>query len=219
MGKDNGAMVEMEQHYAGGDFAAARKLLMEKKDTLSEGLFHYNLGTLYAKEGNWALGRFHLEKAFSKNFANRMLFNNLEVVKSELNVLELGQGGSFSERSVDTSLSLPPASWLSLTLVMLLLWIISIKKRWLAGNLWRGIGLLVALIPLLYSQIYLERMRYAIVLEDTQIHEGPSDIYADSGIVRGGSKIIVGKSNNGRYLILYPELLSGWIHERHLGFL
>ena len=214
-----GAMGEIEKLYTQGDFVAARKLLVEKKETLSEGLFHYNLGTLYAKEGNWALGRFHLEKAFTKNFANRMLFNNLEAVKSELNVLELGERGSLSERSVDASLSLPPASWLSFTLVLLLLWLLSIKKQWIESSLWRGVCLLVTLVPLLYSQIYLERMRYAIVLEDTQIHEGPSNIYEDSGTLKAGSKIIVGKSNNGRYLILYPELLSGWIHQRHLGFL
>ena len=212
-------MEKLESLYTRGDFEAARKLLIERQDKFPEGLFHYNLGTLYAREGNLALGRYHLEKALAKNFANKMLFNNLGTVKEELNVLELGRSENLSERVIDGSLSFPPGFWLSLTLSLLLTLIVLVKKRMLRGIVLLGISLLLALLPFSYSQLYLHRMRYAVVLQDTEIHEGPSHIYSSTGIVRGGSKIVVGKSNNNRYFIAYPRILSGWIHRDYLGFL
>ena len=212
-------MEELEKFYTQGKFEAARELLMARKDTLPEGLFHYNLGTLYAREGNLALGRYHLEKALSENFANKMLFNNLKTVKAELNVSDLGESENLSARMIDASLSLPPGIWLTFTLLLLLGLILAVRKKIVCGVVLPGIFFILAAIPLLYSQIYLNKMHHAVVLQDAEIYEGPSRIYSSAGVVRGGSKIIVGHSSNKQYLILYPQTLSGWIHRDYLGFL
>ena len=212
-------MEKLKNFYTQGNFEGARELLIERKDTLPEGLFHYNLGTLYAREGNLALGRYHLEKALSKNFANRMLFNNLETVKAKLNVLDLSRSGGFSGKMVDASLSLPPGIWLTFTLFLFLGLIFVIKRKMVQGPILLGVLFVLATTPLVYSQGYLYKMRHAIVLKDAEIHEGPSSIYSGTGVVKGGSKIIVGDSNNKQYFIVYPKTLSGWIHRDDLGFL
>ena len=212
-------MEELENLYTQGNFEAARKALIGHKKMFPEGLFHYNLGTLYAKEGNLALGRYHLEKAHTKNFANKMLFNNLETVKVELNVSDLSQSENLLERSLDASLLLPPGLWTTLSLSMVVGFILLVRKKIVRGYVLPGLLFLFALIPFLYAQIYLEKVRHVIVLQDAEIYEGPSRIYSEMGVVKGGSKIIVGKSNNDQYFIVYPKTLSGWIHRDHLGFL
>ena len=217
--KDNGRMKEVEKLYTQGKIEAARKLLMGRKDTIPEGLFHYNLGTLYAKEGNLALGRYHLEKALSKNFANKMLFNNLETVKEELNVSDVGRSESLSGRMVDASLSFPPGIWLTFTLLLFLGLIFAIKRKMVRGFVLPSVFFILALIPFVYPRTYLRKMRHAVVLKDAEIYEGPSHIYSSTGFVKGGSKIIVGTSNNRQYLVVYPKNLSGWIHRDYLGFL
>ena len=217
--KDNEPMDKMETLYTQGDFEGAKELLLSRKGEFSEGLFHYNLGTLYAQQGNFALGRYHLEKALAKNFANKMLFNNLGTVKEELNVLDLGHSENLSEKMIDASLSLPPGLWLTLTLSLLLGLIFALKKKMIHGFILPGIFLLLAGAPFLYSQIYLDKVRYAVVLHDAEIYEGPSRIYSSAGSIKAGSKIIVGKSNNNQYFIAYPQVFSGWIHRDHLGFL
>ena len=217
--KDNESMRKLENLYTQGKFEAARELLLHQKDMFSEGLFHYNLGTLYAREGNFALGRYHLEKALSKNFANKMLFNNLGTVKAELNVLDLGRSEDLSGRMFDASLSLPPGIWLTLTLSLFLGFMIAVRKKIIRGFILRGTCLLVAMIPFLYGQLCLKKMHHVVVLQDAKVYEGPSLIYANVGIVKGGSKIIVSKSNNDQYFIAYPRTLSGWIERDYLGFL
>ena len=209
----------MKNLYTQGNFEAARKLLIERKDTLPEGLFHYNLGTLYAREGNLALGRYHLEKALSKNFANGMLFNNLETVKVKLNVVDLSRSEGFSGKIIDASLSFPPGIWLTFSLLLLLGLIFAVKRKMIRGFILPSVFFVVAVAPLVYSQAYLYKMRHAIILKDAEIYEGPSNIYSSTGTVKGGSKIIVGDSNNKQYFIVYPKVLSGWIHGDYLGFL
>ena len=217
--KDNGCMEKLKNLYVQGNFEGARKLLMERKENFPEGLFHYNLGTLYAREGNLALGRYHLEKALSENFANRMLFNNLETVKTKLDVLDLGRSESLAGKMVDGSLSLPPGIWLTLSLLLCLGLIFAVKGKMIRGFAWLTVSCILVAAPLVYSRVYLGKMRYAVVLEDAKIYEGPSQIYSSTGVVEGGSKIIVGRSNNKQHFIVYPKMFSGWVHRDSLGFL
>ena len=212
-------LTSLEKLYLEGKFDQARELFLTSKDSLPEGPFYYNLGTLYAKEGDFVAARYNLEKAISKKFINTMVFNNLKAVKQELNVLDLGQSSSFYDRTVNASLLIPTEAYLSITFILVLGLMIAKKMKFVRSLALSIVLFVLFLVPFAYSFFYLKTIDYAIVLKDAEIYEGPSKIYVNTGIVPGGSKIIIGKLNNGRYLIKHPLNLSGWIDKNDLGFL
>ena len=48
----------------------------------------------------------------------------------------------------------------------------------------------------LFQQFYLSKIKFAISLDVTEIHEGPSAIFSKIGSVRPGEKVLVGEENN-----------------------
>lgn len=213
-----GSIKDLENLYTQGKFSQAIDIMLKNKSSFPKGVFHYNLGTLYAKEGSFAAGRYHLEKAIAKNFVNSMSLNNLETVQEKLAVNDISNSASFHDRFVDRSLLLPSEIYLSATLLLALAFMALIKWKKIVAPSARWGLMLLTLVPLAYNQLYLRNINHAIVLQDTQMYDGPSKIYFNTGIVKAGSKIITGKNNNGWYLIQSPLQLSGWVYQDSLGF-
>ena len=207
----------LESLYTEGKFQEARELLLEHKMAYPKGHFHYNLGTLYAQEGHLAAGRYHLEKAISENFVNPMALNNLETLKGKLAVQDLSSSENFYDQAIDFSLLVPAGLWLSGTLILFLaLWVLVRIKKLVSRAAIEGVAA-VALMPLAYSTFYLGPIDYAMTLQEAPIHNGPSKIYLSNKTLPAGSKIIVGRENNGWYLIEHPLNLSGWVYKDTLG--
>ena len=203
---------KLESLYTKEEYSQARELLLKNKNLFSPGHFHYNIGTLYAKEGHLSAGRFHLEKALGKNYANKMVLNNLAVIKEQLSV---GEEASF----LNQSLLIPPALFTSATLVMVLVLLVAIKRKIISSSVWGLLFAILALAPWSFQKFYLSGVTSAIVLKDAPLHEGPSKIYSRSGEIPAGSKVILGQLYNGHYLVISPPNYSGHIHRDFLGLL
>lgn len=220
MEKDSPTMSleSLEKLYTEGKFGECIDIMLANKPSFPEGLFHYNLGTLYAKNDALAAGRYHLEKSISRDFLNSMSVNNLETVKVKLNVNDLSSSENIHDRILDSSLIIPGSIYLSISMILTLVFMAIIKWKKIKSMTVRGMLILMAFIPFGYHQMYLSKVTHAVVLKDAQIYDGPSKIYFNSGVVRAGSKIITSKHNNGWHLIQSPITLSGWIHRDSLGF-
>jgi len=109
-----------EELYVKNDFKGAANYLIQNKQQLNSGIFHYNLGTVYSKMGDYAAARFHLEKAMKEGFVNSSSMNNLNFVKTQLQVDDLSTSQAFSDQMINTALAVPMSAYLTLSLVLLL---------------------------------------------------------------------------------------------------
>jgi hypothetical protein len=191
--------------------------LLSNKQQMDSGIFHYNLGTVYSKMGDQATARFHLEKAIHDGYINTSSLNNLNYVKSKLQVDDLSTSVEIPDQLINLSTSTPPAAYISLTLVLSLILAMlirfqKIQKKWLMV-----LGLLIAVSPIGFSLFYVKNINYAIALKDIPLYEGPSKIFNEKGQVRAGSKIVLGKFKEGWFYVEFPLSLSGWINKDQLG--
>lgn len=206
-----------EELYVKSDFKGAASYLIQNKQQLNSGIFHYNLGTVYSKMGDYAAARFHLEKAMKEGLVNSSTVNNLNFVKTQLQVDDLSTSQAFSDQAINTALAVPLNAYLTLSLMIMLsgLFWSRVKKKMLPSRI--IFVVLLALVPFLFSKIYIANINYAIALKESPVYEGPSKIFAEKGKVRAGSKIILGDFKEGWFYVKYPVSLAGWISKDQLG--
>lgn len=209
--------VTFEALYLKKDYKGAANFLLQNKQQLSSGIFHYNLGTVYSKMGDYPAARFHLEKAIKEGYINSSSLNNLTYIKSQLSIDDISTSTNLPDQLMNISLTIPPAAYGSFSLILLLLGITLLKSKKLVKK--TSILFLVALIaaPLLFSVGYLDKVNYAIAFKEVPIYEGPSKIFTEKGKVKAGSKIILGEYKEGWFYIKFPISLAGWINKDQLG--
>ena len=141
MVKSNIEFKSLEQYYQTKDFDKGIKWLLNNKDSYPLGQFYYNLGVLYTKQGDLAAGRYNFEKAIKEGYLTTSVYHNLEIAKSNLNVKELSNSQSLSDKVNDQLLSAPLDFYLIGSLFLIV--IFSVLKRVNIIQKWRffGIGL------------------------------------------------------------------------------
>lgn len=209
--------VSFDELYLKKDFKGAAQYLLDNKQQLDAGIFHYNLGTVYSKMGDLAAGRFHLEKALQEGYINSSSLNNLTFVKTKLEVDDLTTSTSLPDQFINISSTIPVPAYYSFTLVFWLMLVFMIRfhkiqKKWIMI-----ICFLISLGPLLFSNFYVKKINYAIALKDIPLYEGPSKIFNEKGRVKAGSKIVLGELKEGWFYVKFPLALSGWISKDQLG--
>jgi tetratricopeptide (TPR) repeat protein len=206
-----------DELYLKKDYKGAANYLLQNKQQLNSGIFHYNLGTVYSKMGDYPAARFHLEKAIKEGYINSSSLNNLTYVKAQLQVDDLTTSTELPDQLMNTVLTIPPAAYFSFSLILLLLGITLLRSKKLIKK--TGIGFFIVLIvaPVFFSQRYLDKINYAVAFKDVAIYEGPSKIFTEKGKVRAGSKIILGEYKEGWFYIKFPISLAGWISKDQLG--
>lgn len=215
----NEVLKSLETLYIDGKNNEARDLLVQHKNKLDPGLFHYNYGTLLIKSGNTAAGRFHLEKALQSGYSNSKTKNNLKVVKESLQVNDISTSEVFVDQLVNTSKQLPNEAFLSMTLILILLILLGYKFSIVKNKILLSAGLLICLLPLCVKYGYLDTKELVVSLKDTVIYEGPSSIYEKKGELKAGSKVVIGEKRRKFYYIDAPEFLAGWVKKADLGIL
>ncbi|MBY0413146.1 MAG: hypothetical protein K2Q18_03225 [Bdellovibrionales bacterium] len=206
-----------DELYLKKDYKAAAQYLLDNKQRFDSGIFHYNLGTVYSKMGDQAAARFHLEKAISDGYINGSSLNNLAVVKSQLQVDDLGTSTSFPDQIVSVATSIPHAGYFSITLALILFFMIlvrfgQIQKKWVMA-----VVFILAITPALFSTFYINNVNYAVALKDAPLYEGPSKIFSEKGMVRAGSKVVLGEFKEGWFYVEFPISLSGWVNKDQIG--
>ena len=206
-----------EELYLKKDYKGAANYLLQNKQQLNSGIFHYNLGTVYSKMGDYPAARFHLEKAIKEGYINSSTLNNLTYVKTQLQVDDLSTSTMIPDQIMNSTLSIPSSAYLSITLILVLLGTVLLKTKKLVKK--SSIALFVALVafPFLFSQFYLNKVNYAVAFKDVIVYEGPSKIVSEKGKVKAGSKIILGDFKEGWFYIKFPISLAGWINKDQLG--
>jgi hypothetical protein len=207
----------LEELYLKKNYEEASTLLIKNKSDLDTGLFHYNLGTVYAKWGNLAAGRYHVEKSIKSGFVNSASLNNNQFIKEQLAVDDLSTSQSLSDQWMDLTLSLPLGIYILFALVLSVAaagW----KKFGKEVNSYALAALLViGVAPLAYKVAVIDKVNYAILLEEGALREGPSRIFDQKAALNPGTKVIITKYDNGWYFISNPVHLSGWIERKNLG--
>ncbi len=206
-----------EELYLKKDFRGAANYLLQNKQQLSSGIFHYNLGTVYSKMGDYPAARFHLEKAIKEGYINSSSLNNLTYVKTQLQVDDLSTSSLLPDQLMDTALAIPASVYLSFSLLLLLLGLVLVKSKKIVKKITMGLCAVLIVLPILFSQLYLEKINYAIAFKDVSLFEGPSKIFSEKGKVRAGSKIILGEFKEGWFYVKFPISLAGWISKDQLG--
>lgn len=213
----NELLKSLEAPYLKGEYDKVIGALLENKSRINKGLFYYNLGTLHIKKNDYAIARYHLEKALKHGMVNSKLLHNIDFVKKQLNVRELGNSPVFLDRAMGNALDLPSSLYVTASLLLGILTLILIKTGIFKKTKVMVISFLIALAPFLLSRYYLEKVDFAITLKEAVLREGPSDIYPELAKISAGTKFIVGEFTNGRFYIKYPDFLAGWIDKNDLA--
>lgn len=206
-----------QELYIKKDYKAAANYLLDNKQQLPSGIFHYNLGTVYSKMGEHATARYHLEKAIKEGYINSATLNNLSYVRSQLNVDDLSTSTSFPDRFINTATNVPGQLYLTLTLTLGLFFLLMFRGKKLVSKFTIFIAVLCTLLPAAFNKLYVEKINYAVTLKEVPLYEGPSKIFAEKGKVRAGSKVLLGEFRDGWFFVEFPLSLAGWVSKDQLG--
>jgi tetratricopeptide (TPR) repeat protein len=209
--------VQFSELYKKKDYKGAANYLLQNKQQLNSGIFHYNLGTVYSKIGDYPAARFHLEKSLKEGYINSSSLNNLIYVKSQLQVDDISTSSNLPDQFMNTVLIIPPAAYVSFSLVLLLLGIALVKSKRLVKKISMALMLILIILPIAFSQFYLNKVNYAITFHEAPLYEGPSKIFSEKGKIRAGSKIILGDYKEGWFYVKFPISLTGWVNKDQLG--
>jgi hypothetical protein len=205
----------LEQSYVEGNYQVVLDGILSLKTTLSPGQFHYNLGTVYGKMGKYAASRFHLEKSISEGYVSSKVLNNLSFVKQQIQVDDSNLG------LWDQSLMvLSPHSfyfYLLISLILIMNFLLLVRFKKIKSKLVIGLFCALSLTPISLKMFYLDKLSFAIAMEDTQVFEGPSKVYSNIGVLKAGTKALVKSGGDGWFYIESPSHYAGWISKSTLG--
>jgi hypothetical protein len=213
----NELLKSLETLYLEGKYEQAREQILKNKLEFSEGLFHYNLGTVLSKTGKVAAGRYHFEKAQKAGYVDTKNLNNLEYVKSQLQVNDLSTSDNFGDQAIESLMSIPVSLYLSMTLILFITFVLFIKYKIVSNNIVKILLFVIALSPIALNQLYLNKKSFAVSLQEVKLHEGPSKVYEEKGTVPAGAKFLLGRFDKGWVFIERPLQLSGWVRVEALG--
>ncbi|MFZ4712812.1 MAG: tetratricopeptide repeat protein [Bacteriovoracaceae bacterium] len=214
----NELLKSLETLYTKAKYQEAIDLLLKNKESFDPGLFHYNLGSLYLKNKNLPVARFHLEKAYHLGFQVEEVLNNIKVTEAGLDLSTLESSGNQFTDNFYQALFLPASYMVGyfLMISLIVLWIKKWKKvSWLATSLF----FLLLVSPLIVKFSLSQSLNVAVALKASHSKEGPSAIFENNHDIPAGLRLIVTKPKEGWYFIQYPTHLSGWIKSEDLGIM
>ncbi len=207
---------KFKESYLSADWKSAQEILIKNKDLFDRGIFHYNLGTVLYKEGDFPAARFHFEKAKINGYFTSETNHNLFAVKEKLKT-EVYEKPVNSEGRLYYELNAIPGDlYITMTLLCLIC-LFSLRKY--VQKYFFLILFLLSFTPVVVKYYYQDRIQPAIALKELEVFEGPSEIFSQSNTVPAGIKVMIGKEKDSWYYIEYPLQYSGWIQRQKLGIL
>ncbi|MBF0361845.1 MAG: hypothetical protein HQK49_12580 [Oligoflexia bacterium] len=201
--------------------------------------FHKTLGENYFKDGNNALGLLHFEKAKALGAIDQKFDTQILEVKQKILSLNATAMPFWSEsesylsyiedmRVMPKDVYITTALLISICLLIIINFTLkkstafknlSIKKKQLYFAVILFFAFLFSLSPLIINHCYLSKQKFAVILKDTIVREGPSNIFEESENARvvAGTKVLLGKKYNGRYKVFAPKCFEGWIPVKDVG--
>jgi hypothetical protein len=210
---------ELEELYLSGKYDELKSKLIKDRDSLSPGVFHYNLGTVFAKQGNLAAARYNLEKAKSLGFEHPALNKNLSSI---LKTVEIQTNPEIpaSSKALNYFMGTSEGLFLLFSLVLILFVSILYRMKLFRNKIVLALSIVICLSPLGVKKYYYNTNYVTGVnIRDAKVFEGPSEIYPTIKEIVGGQKLILGKSYEDWIFIASPIEFSGWIKRKDLGIL
>ena len=211
-------MKSIESFYLKKDYKSAIVEMTSLGGKIDQGIYNYNLGSLYLKNQEFGLGRYYLEKALKSNFVNGLEYNNLKVAKDNVRGNGLSNSENWQDQYLDFLLDTPSTTYLSGSIVIAIVSLFVMRKKLIVSiaSLVKSVFIISA--PF-FIYLFVNNIQDAIVLKDSTVYEGPSKIYKENSKLSKGSKIILGKRNGNWFFIKNPKSISGWIEKDRLGIL
>jgi tetratricopeptide (TPR) repeat protein len=206
-----------EKLYLEKDYKGAVDYLLKNKQLFNSGIFHYNLGTTYAKLGELSTARYHFEKSIQEGYVNSSSLNNLNYIKIKLGVDDITTSTALADQTMNIVTSLPIQVYSLMTLSLLLFAVILLKLNQLQSKIKMISVFAIVPIPVVFYSLYVFHLHPAIAFKEIPLLEGPSKIFPEKGKVKAGSKIIVSDYKDGWYFVKNPESLVGWVSKDQLG--
>lgn len=213
----NEVMKSLSELYAKKDYKKALEMLEQSSQLFDSGTYHYNLGTVHAKMGQFAVARFHYEKAIKDGYRSEALLNNLSYTKSKVSIDDLSNSDVPMDRVLDAG-SIMPMTYFIL-LASMIFFIGNIWMYWNKSYRWWKLTILaiLALSPIIFKVSFVDTKPLAIALKDAALFEGPSSIFEQKGEIKAGAKVRIGKINDKWIYIVSPQSLVGWTEKDKLG--
>lgn len=207
----NSVLKSLESHYQQGKFLEAIELLEKNKSIFDPALYHFNLGTTYAKSEQYSLSRLHLEKALSLGADPIKTNTNINFVIQKLGLELVESKLSPVDKFLHSSQAYQFNMYATISLVFIIIYLVFYKK--MKNHIWRAFFLMLCLMPLALRFFFLQDRIRGIVIETSQLKEGPSEVFNNISEVPKGLKIIINQSRDGWSFISSPQDYIGWIKD------
>ncbi|MFP5384995.1 MAG: hypothetical protein ACLGHN_02885 [Bacteriovoracia bacterium] len=202
----------VQTFYAQKDYENALLTLKENQGEIPDGLWHYNMGTIYGKMEQYPLARYHFLMADQKGYSGEELFANKAVVEDKLQVGKLEQSYSSTDFLFKAGLAARDGIFTLLGLIFVLSGLISLWKK--AGPKVWGTLFVIAFFVISMNW-WVDSLDKKVVIESQAIQEGPSAIFRATEELPAGVLIITSEKN-GWLKIIYPSRFEGWVKDTGL---
>ena len=211
---------KLQESYIKSQFSNALDLVVKEGQSIPAGQYNFTLGTLYAKAGQMAASRFHLEKALNNGFVPFEVRKNIDYVQRHLpEASNIEQTMSIPEYVWSKSLDWSISECAGLTL-MLLIVLVTAQLLLKSKSTFVFLScLLIGLVPVSYSVVASKLWSRAIVLNEGPLFEGPSKIFKPGESIPAGLKVVVQRPNQGWAMVISPTSQIGWVPLDQLGVL
>ena len=93
-----------------------------------------------------------------------------------------------------------------------------IKRKTLFEKKWLSLASVISILsPLIFALIVNIWLKPGVLLVDSEVKEGPSNIFENSLYIKAGTKVGVSKVTEGWVYISRPLSLSGWVERPKIG--
>ena len=203
--KDNLKTVEALYHQ--GDYQGAIRLLENNQIHMSAGLWHYNMGTLYAKLEKLPLSRYHFIRADFDGYSSKDFIKNKKIVETKLDIPRYEKSLSIVDYLLKGSLEATQGFFTMLSLSMI---VVGLYLAWRRTNLKAFVFSVIFSFFILIFNFWVQNWKKFIVVENQTLYEGPSSIFSSNNELPAGVMVIVLEKDDW-LKIVYPSRFSGWI--------
>ncbi len=207
----------LQELYTQGEYLQFINKVMEAQSQFPPAQYHLLLGTAYAKHGDLAVGRYHLEKSLQMGMNTTEVQNNLAAVRQKLGVSDLATSKSASDQFIYTMGRVPKELYWSASILILIVALGILIRSQFKRVAVAAVLVVLATIPTIYERTTISNTHFAVSLEGARILEGPSKIFADKTELPAGALVIIGRSVDNWVFVEAPLIYSGWVDRSALG--
>lgn len=197
----------VESAFAQQDYQGALKILEKHQQEISPGIWHYNVGTVHGKLGNYPLSRYHLMMADENGLSTKEVISNRNLVEEKLDIARYEKSISWSDYLIKAGMTSSQGLLTSLSLLLIVTALITFwkKQQFKIFSVFLALGIVV-----MGLNWWIHTWNRSIVLMAQPLHEGPSAIFAAKDEVPVGV-LVVTVEKEGWLQIIYPSRFHGWI--------